>query len=268
MQLPKNHQEIVDRFVATCQADERIVAAFLGGSHAQDKADKFSDLDLFFITIDEAYETIVAERKRLIHLLGEPLVMEDFGAANGYFVFFANGTEAEIWFGHESKFSDIYEGPYKTLLDKKGILAGVTFPVRVAESGKQTELLNQLLGGFWHELSHFIKAMGRRQLWFAYGQLEVMRQICVNLARLKHDYSDPYLGEEPYFKVEQILPIEKLSPLETTYCPMEFKSMLDAAQIICRFYQNVAPNLAKEHNLSYQTDLDQIMTSHLRELAD
>jgi hypothetical protein len=30
--LPDNHQDIVDRFVAACQADERIVTAFLGGS--------------------------------------------------------------------------------------------------------------------------------------------------------------------------------------------------------------------------------------------
>ena len=32
MQLPDHHQNIVDRFTADCQADERIVAAFLGGS--------------------------------------------------------------------------------------------------------------------------------------------------------------------------------------------------------------------------------------------
>jgi predicted nucleotidyltransferase len=60
MQLPNNYQAIVDQFVAACQADERIVAAFLGGSYAEDKADKYSDLDLFFMTTDKSYEIFLA----------------------------------------------------------------------------------------------------------------------------------------------------------------------------------------------------------------
>src|SRR6187455_2326735 len=104
MQLPTNYQEVVDRFVAACQADERIVAAFLGGSYAQDKADKYSDLDLYFITTDEAYETFLVERESFIRQLGKPLFLEDFGAPHGYFVYFSNGADCEIWFGRESKF--------------------------------------------------------------------------------------------------------------------------------------------------------------------
>jgi hypothetical protein len=32
IQPPHNHQVVITRFVAACQADERVVAAFLGGS--------------------------------------------------------------------------------------------------------------------------------------------------------------------------------------------------------------------------------------------
>jgi predicted nucleotidyltransferase len=268
MQLPGNHQDVVDRFIAACQADERIVAAFLGGSYAQDKADKYSDLDLYFVTTDEAYETFLAERESFIRRLGEPLFLENFGAPHGYFVIFSNGADCEIWFGRESKFHDIHGGSYRVLLDKKDILAGEVFPIHVAEQAEQIELLRQQLDWFWHELSHFIKAMGRKQLWFAYGQLEVMRQICVNLARLRYNFSDAYGGEEPYFKVEQALPVEHLSPLQTTYCSMEYESMLQAGLVICRFYQEVAPKLAKAHNLTYQTDLEQMLMGQLKELDD
>jgi predicted nucleotidyltransferase len=121
IQLPANHQDIVEGFIAACQADERIVAAFLGGSYAQDKADKFSDLDLYFITTDEAYEAFLAERESFIRLLGEPQFLEDFGAPHGYFVIFSNGAECEIWFGRESNFHNIHEGPYRVLLDKKDV---------------------------------------------------------------------------------------------------------------------------------------------------
>ena len=263
--LPDNHQDIVERFIAACQADERIVAAFLGGSYAKDKVDKFSDLDLFFITTDEAYEDFLAGRESFVRLLGEPLFLEDFGLPHGYIIIFSNGTEADIWFGRESKFKDIHEGSYRILLDKKGILAGVVFPMHAADPAKQTEILRQQIDWFWHDLSHFIKAMGRRQLWFAYGELEFLRQLCVKLARLKYNFSDAYV-EEPYFKLERDLPIEQLSPLEETYCPMEYEAMLQAAWVIFRFYQAVAPTLAKAHGITYQVGLEQMMARHLEEL--
>jgi predicted nucleotidyltransferase len=268
MQLPDKHQNIVDRFTATCQEDERIIAAFLGGSYARNGADQFSDLDLYFITTDEAYEDFLAERESFVRLLGEPLFLEDFGAANGYSIIYSNGTEAEIWFGRESKFKDIQGGPFRVLLDKKDILAGEVFPHHIAEPTKQVETLRHQIDLFWHDLSHFIKAMGRGQLWFAYGELEVMRQLCVNLARLRYNFSDAYVGEEPYFKVEQALPVDQLSPLQVTYCPMEHKAMFQAALVIFRFYQDVASSLAEAHGIKYQTDLERIMLSQLKELGN
>jgi predicted nucleotidyltransferase len=268
IQLPDHHQDVLDRFIAACQADERIVAAFLGGSYANGATDKYSDLDLFFITTDEAYEDFLAEREDFIRLLGEPLFLEGFGLTHGYCVIFSNGTEGDVWFGRESKFKDIYSGPYRVLLDKKGILAGDVFSKHVADQAAQIETLRQQIDWFWHDLSHFIKAMGRRQLWFAAGQLEVLRQICVNLARLRYNFTDAYVGEEPYFKVEKFLPIEQLSPLQTTFCAMEYEAMLQAALVICRFYQDVAPNLAKAYSITYQADLERMLISQLDELGD
>ena len=151
MQMPNHYQEILDRFVAACQADERIVAAFLGGSYAEGRADKYSDLDLFFITTDQAYETFLAERASFIRRLGEPWFLEDFGRSHGYFVIFSNGADCEIWFGRQSQFHDIHGGSYKVLLDKEGILAGEVFPIHVADPAEQIEILRRQLAWFWHE---------------------------------------------------------------------------------------------------------------------
>jgi predicted nucleotidyltransferase len=268
LQLPDPHQETASRFVAACQADHRIVAAFLGGSYAKGEADRFSDLDLYFVTTDESYEDFLVEKESFVRQLGEPLFLEDFGVPHGYCFILSNRTEGEFWFGSESHFKGIYSGPYKVLLDKKNILVGETFPAPIVDGTRQLALLQRKIDWFWHELSHFIKAMGRRQLWFAYGQIEAMRRICTILARLKHNFSDPYLEEdEPYFKIEQALPIEGLSPLQTTFCPMEYGAMLQAAVVICRFYQDVAPELAKAYHLSYQTDLEGMWISQLKALS-
>lgn len=268
LQLPDNHQETASRFVAACQADNRIVAAFLGGSYAREEADRFSDLDLYFVTTDESYEDFLDEKESFIRQLGEPVFLEDFGVPHGYCFILSNTTEGEFWFGSESQFKDIYSGPHKVLLDKKNILVGKAFPAPIADQTRQLELLQQQIDWFWHELSHFIKAMGRKQLWFAYGQIEAMRRICTILARMKHNFSDAYLEEdEPYFKIEQALPIEDLSPLQTTFCSMEYDAILQAAFVLCRFYQGLAPDLSKAHHLSYQTDLERMWISQLKELS-
>ena len=51
-QLSPPHRLAIDRFDAACQADDRVVAAVLGGSYASGQADALSDLDLAVITTD------------------------------------------------------------------------------------------------------------------------------------------------------------------------------------------------------------------------
>lgn len=256
----------MNRFIAACQDDERIVAAFLGGSYARGAADVHSDLDLSLITTDATYERFCAERQTFIRLLGEPLFLEDFGVSHGLFYIFADETEGELWIGRESHFHHIHEGPYRTLLDKKGILAGVVLPAHEADPTEQVERLRQQINWFWHDLSHFIKALGRGQLWFAYGQLEVLRNYCVNLARLRHNFADVDVGDEPYFKIEEAMPSEQLAPLQATYCPMEYEPMLQAGQTILQFYKEVATSLAQTHSIPYPADLERIMTTWLEKL--
>jgi predicted nucleotidyltransferase len=91
--LPQNQRVIVDRFVAACQADERVAAAFLVGSYARGTADAYSDLDLYLVTADEAYEDFVAGREAFVRLLGEPAFLEDFDSPN---VVFAPAAESEL----------------------------------------------------------------------------------------------------------------------------------------------------------------------------
>ena len=94
--MPPNHQAVTERFVAACQADERVVAAFLGGSYGAGKADVHSDLDLFLITTDETYEAFCAERENFVRHLGEPLFLEDFGASDGLLFILADDTEGTV----------------------------------------------------------------------------------------------------------------------------------------------------------------------------
>ena len=200
-QAIRDHDAVIARFVALCSADERIVAAFLGGSHARGEADEFSDLDLCLITTDEAYGEVVSGRRAIIEQLGEPLFLEDFGLEGIVFFILADGTEAELFFRRASALDEIRDvGPYRTLLDKEGILAGAEFPMREPDRAEQVEALRHLVYWFWHDLSHLIAALGRGQVWWAHGQLEALRAYCVNLIRIDENVE---AQEEAYEKLDQ-----------------------------------------------------------------
>lgn len=53
-QIEQNRRATIERFVAACQQDERVVAAFLGGSSVRNATDAYSDIDFGLITTDEA----------------------------------------------------------------------------------------------------------------------------------------------------------------------------------------------------------------------
>jgi predicted nucleotidyltransferase len=267
LQLRPNHQAFVNRFSEACQADDRVVAAFLGGSNIKGTADQSSDIDVCLITTDEAYEKFFSEREAFLRLLGELLFLEDFEIPDIAFFIFADGTEGELYFGSESHLDRIHSGPFRILLDKKNILEGAVFSDHEPDPSHQIEELRRNIYWFWHELSHFITATGRGHLWWARGQLDELRSICVNLARLRNNFSDGDVGEEPYFKIEYAMPVEPLSALQKTFCPIEKTAMLQSAQVIVQFFQDMAPSLAQTHGLAYPTRLEEVMRKRLEKLT-
>lgn len=267
IQMPPNQRQVIERFVAACQADERVVAALLVGSYANGAADVHSDLDLYVLTSDEAYEVFSAGREAFICQWGEPAFLEDFDLEDIVFCIFPDGTEVELNFGRESQSNDILDGAYSVLLDKKGRLAGVAPSRLKPDQAEQIETLRRQIYWFWHEMSHFITAMGRGHLWWASGQLESLRHYCLNLARLRQDFSDTGVGAESYFKIEKTLPAEQLAPLQATFCPLEAEAMLQAAGVILHFYRELAAPLARTYAIPYPADLDRVMSERLGHLT-
>jgi predicted nucleotidyltransferase len=258
----------VERFVNACQADDRVLAAFLGGSTVKGYADAYSDVDLCVITTDSSFEEFFSQRETILRTLGELVFLEDFGATDSAFYIYADDVEGELNFSSESRLTQIHAGPYRILLDKKNLLEGVEFAEHLPASSEQMEKLRSQIHGFWHELSHFMTAMRRDQIWWAQGQLEALRGVCVNLARLRHNFLDADAGEEPYFKIEKGMPVEQLSALTETFGPLEKKEILKASLILVRFYLDVAPPLAQLHGIQYSHGLERVMLDRFQELRD
>jgi predicted nucleotidyltransferase len=263
---PTEHDrgDVIDRFVDACEADDRIVAAFLSGSNATGTADAYSDLDLGVITTDAAFADVIADQRALVSRLGEPLFLGHFGRAWNVFFILADGTEGEIFFGREGALEEIDVGPFEPLVDKRGILAGAAFPFSPPDRDEQREHLRQILNWFWHELSHFITALGRGDLWWAYGQLEALRGHCVNLMRIQHGAE---AQDEPFEKLAKAIPVSELASLQTTFCPMERAAMLEASREIVRFFREHAPRVAAACAAEYPSALALRMSDRLDALS-
>ena len=266
--IEQNRQATIERFVAACQQDERVVAAFLGGSYARDATDAYSDIDFGLIPTDEAYDDFFANREAFIRLLGEPIFLEVFRDDDFDIVFFtfSDGVECELVPVCVSQFTHMHVGPYKVLLDKKGILENVVFPFPEIAQAEQLETLRRIISWFWHDLCHhFITPLARGQLWSAYGALQDLRLSCMNLARLKENF---LAAPEGYEKVEQAVAEEQLAPLEATCSPRERGAMVQAAFVIVHFYQQLAIPLAHTYGIAYPAELERIMYGRLEQLRD
>jgi predicted nucleotidyltransferase len=257
-------QPLLDRVVEICSNDERIVAAFLGGSLARDHADAFSDVDLCMIARDDAFEDVVNDRASLIEQLGEPVFVEDWGTPDVVSFVLADGTEAEIFFGREGGLAELRPGSHRTLFDRHGLLEGVTFGAERADPLELEAVLGRTLSWFWHELSHFVKAIGRNQLWWAAGQLEALRDHCVKLVRVEQGAE---ADDEPYWKLDESITTAALVPLEGTFVPMERESMLEAGRTLVEFFRERAPRVAAAHSLPYPEQLDRVMVKRLDDLT-
>ena len=255
----------VAQLAAACRADERLLALFITGSHASGTADEHSDIDIGLITTDEAYEEFFAARADFLRQFGEPLLLEDFDSLVTLFFILADGTEGELVVARQSAFSDLVKGPYQVIVDKTGILANATLGGRQLGPEEQREQARRLVVWFWHDVGHFVTAIGRGQLVWAYGQLETLRRCCLGLARAAHDASDADAAEDPYFKVDKVLPPDWLAVFVQSVGAVDAESMVACARHLARIYGELAPAVARAHDLAYPHALERLM---LERLAD
>jgi len=260
---PLDHQPLIDRFVAACRDDDRVVAALLYGSQARGEADAYSDLDLGLVTTDADHDDFLASREAFVRSLGEALFVEDFDDPGEVYAIYSDGAEAEIILSRQSQ-PDRHGGVSKVLLDKRGLFAGVAESPSAPLREPQAEEIRRQIQWFWHDVSHFVVAMGRGQLWWAYGQLDDLRRYCLNLARFEQDSS---AEPEGYWKVDgSDVAAEHLAALEATICVREREAVLQAANATVRLYRELAHAVAARHGIPYPTDLDRIMSERLAKL--
>ena len=259
---PNDPTPLFNRVISVVQADDRLLAALVFGSHATGTADAFSDVDIGLVVTDGAYDTVVAGRDDLVAALGDPLLTEDFGTPANVHVINADGPAYELIL---VRAADLDLGrPYRVLIDKTEVVGAQ--PAREPaprETDDQADEVRRLVSWFWHDLEHVITALGRGQVLWAHGGLEDLRSVCIGLARMTAG-ADPE-PEDPYWKVDLALSGELVAALRATLVPAEVGAMRDAALALVQLYRELAPSLAKAHGIAYPAELDRLLTARLQQ---
>ena len=250
-------QETVKRFQAVSQSDARIVAAFVGGSLATGTADEYSDLDLYLIVADEQYESFFLERATFMCQLGEPVFLEDFNGFGFDMILFIleNGAKGELGLAKASRFLHIHNGAYRALVDKTGLLKGITFPIERISPEEQRHNLENLIKSFWRYLYLVTGALGRSHLLSASSYLEGMRHRLVQVCRLSVDFADS--GGHP--RLEALLTPPLVERLSWTFPHLEREAMIASVKKSAQLFQQLAKPLAQAHNIIYPTSLEQVV---------
>lgn len=255
-------QKIIERFRATCQEHDEVLAAFVGGSFANSSADEFSDLDLYAVIAIEAYDQFLADHQEFFLSFSTPVFLEHFdGFGFDMYVFiFDDGTQGELALGKPDHFTHIHGGPYKVLIDKNGLLEEVDFPWQKPTENQQREQCRKHVKWFWRDLSLFSAAMGRGRTWTAIGYLQSMRLRCIHLFRIMND---PSSWSDGYEKVEDAGDVRDLRHLEKTFTRLESQKMLAAVEILVAFYRGIAIRLTEQHRIPYPHDAERAVLSEL-----
>lgn len=256
--------QVVDRLVEVCSEDRRVIALFEGGSRARGEADEHSDIDVTVLVADDAFGEVLAGKEAFVRSIGDALFVEDFGIEHMTFAIFADGSELEIHFFAASGVDAINAGPHRVLLDPHEVLAGKIFPPGEPDDAARARQLREVLMWFWHDLGHFTTAIARGQLWWAMGQLEQLRNSCVNLARLEQGGE---AEEEPYWKLEAEIATGPLEPLRSTFVPIERDALLGAGRDVLAFFREHGRTAAREAGMQYPEELDGLVGGRLDDLC-
>lgn len=250
-------ERTVRRLGALCQADPRIVAAFVGGSLATGTADKYSDVDAYLIVKDGACAGLLGEREAFMSQLGEPVFLEHFdGFGFDMILFiFADGVKGELALAEVGDLMRIHHGPYRVLVDKAGLLEGVTFPVEQVAIEEQRQHLLGHIKSFWRGFLVMSQALGRGNLLSAATYSEGVRRRLVSVCRLSADFCDP--GGHP--RLEAILPPDLQEALAGVFPPLERQAMVEAARRMADLFQGLARPMAAQQGVTYPGALERVV---------
>src|SRR5438874_138849 len=235
----------IDRFAAAAKADDRVAAAFLGGSFASGKTDEHSDLDIYLVVDDERYDAFFADREAFVRTWADPVFLDTTVNFEGFgfdMVHFVNrdGVTGELAFARPDGMLAMHGGPHETLVDRRGLLDGVSFPLYEPSLEERRGAVDRALTWFWLDAITLSKSLARGRLRDAMASLSRMRErTAAMIAEVQPEADRERLRE-------QLLP---------TYVPADPAGIGEAAERLIALHREVGQRTGLPHSVEYPAGL-------------
>ncbi len=255
VELMKERSLFIQKFERIAREDPRILSAFLGGSLADGTEDDFSDIDIYYILDEQSYSDFPSQMRTRLSEMGPLVFLEqhnNFGFDLILFIF-QNGVKGELGLGTTKNLKTLHAGPYKVLVDKKGLLDGFVFPFQPSLEGQDLqEYVEKQLRWYWYWYYVFLSAVARGRLWSAFTQLQQMREYAFKLIVLAH-----HPQKIPGQRFERTVPRLVRDELGNASLPQYTRSsMIASADAMTEILKREIEQLLLSSHASYPADLE------------
>jgi predicted nucleotidyltransferase len=250
--LPQ-HRELLERAFARLRDDAGAVGLVVGGSLAHGRADFYSDVDLYVVVRDGAFEEVFAERDPIAEAVGSPLFAFDVdpvpGGSTDHIVVYEGPVKFDFMYLRES---DLEPHPKwvgcVVLKDTDGRVGAVVArsdalgPPR--PSAKDLLELNQK---FWTLCWYTFGKIVRGELWEALDGLHNIRSLTI-VPLLDWAAERPHEG---YRRLEDKLDAETASLLGATLSPLEPEALYEALRAEVGLFRGLRATVFDRHGLGF-----------------
>ena len=144
--------------------------------------------DLCAVAADGRRDGVWADRGVIVRALGEPLQIEDFDGHDTVFFILADGTDGKLTVTDVGAHGALQPGRIGP-----SMIRTASWPASpswaASRMGRPGRAAPTSVEWFWHDMARFHRGPRPRAAVVGGGQLDALRGYCVNLARLRADFS-------------------------------------------------------------------------------
>jgi predicted nucleotidyltransferase len=262
--LPEHHK-LLERAVERFRDDARVAGLVVGGSIAHGTADFYSDVDLYAVVLDEAFDEVFAERDAAARSVGSPLFGFDVdpvpGGSTDHIVVYEGPVKFDFMYLKES---DLQPAPKwvgcPVLKDATGrVAAAVSRSEGLSPRPPTPEALSDLNQKFWTWCWYVFGKIARGELWEALDGLHSVRSLAL-IPLLDRAAGRPHEG---YRRLERKTDPATVSRLAATVGPLDPESLYAALRAEVDLFRDLRATVFDRHGLTFDPTPEEVLVGEM-----
>jgi predicted nucleotidyltransferase len=262
--LPE-HRKLLERAVERFQNDARIIGLVVGGSLAHETADFYSDVDLYVVVRDGAFDEVFAERDANAKSVDSPLFGFDVdpvpGGSTDHIVVYGGPVKFDFMYLKES---DLEPAPKwagcQVLKDAAGrAAAAVSRSEGLTPPPPTPDVLSDLNQKFWTWCWYVFGKIVRGELWEALDGLHGIRSL-VLIPLLDRAAERPHEG---YRRLERKTDLTTASRLAATVAPLDPKALYSALRAEVELFRSLRATIFDRHGLTFDPTPEEVLVGEM-----